>query len=189
MNSIVRSVLALLALGCCCGLAFGEDSPADTKAELLMLADLRGGSPSVFKYTSWSDAVLPAASGVTISGAKGARGDGGIGGNLTPVRDFTGVRFIDLALGVGAANEVPVVTVALNDADGTQVSAQLRIGQIVPNQPVWLQLPVSDFRTVGGFEGKTPGMDWSNIVQWHIQGDWVTQKPFHMVFIALRGRP
>jgi hypothetical protein len=31
-------------------------------------------------------------------------------------------------------------------------------------------------------------MDWTKVAQWQLQGDWVTKKPLHVVFIAMRVR-
>ena len=31
-------------------------------------------------------------------------------------------------------------------------------------------------------------IDWTRIKQWHLQGDWSTAAPFHVMFIALRTR-
>jgi len=153
-----------------------------------LIVDLRQNTPGIFSYATWQDKLLVSASGLVVQGSNGARGDGGLGRNIEPALDLSDVAYVEVALGVGARNEVPEVTIALNDADGTQVAARVRIDQIVPTLPVWLHVRRDNFTRVTGQDGKDGKMDWSKVAQWHLQGDWTTKKPFHVVFIALRVR-
>ncbi len=155
----------------------------------VLLADLRGEATAAYPYGSWTEAVKRAADGVTIIGAKGAQGDGGICGNMATPVDLTGMTYVEVALAVGQANEVPEVTVAVGDADETMASARIRIDQIVPGQRVWFRVPVHAFVLGSGkYAGKVAGMDWTKVAQWHVQGDWATKKPLQVLFIAIRAR-
>lgn len=173
-------------------------SAADEKPEVIapaapvpeapnLFVDFRGKLPGIFHYGSWQDKLAISASGIVIEGSKGAQGDGGMGRNIEPALDLSGDTYIEVALGVGMHNEVPDVTVAFNDADGTQVATHLHIDQLAPGQPVWLRVRRDSFARVAGQDGKDGKMDWTKVAQWQLQGDWVTKKPFNVVFIALRG--
>jgi hypothetical protein len=165
-----------------------EPAVAPAAPATVMIADLRKNAADVFSYSTWKDKLNPTADGLVVVGGKGAQGDGGLGRGIAPPLDLSRATFIEVALGVGALNELPEVTIALNDADGSQVSARIRIDQVVPKQPVWFRVRLSDFTPVNGVVGTAPGMDWTSVVQWHLQGDWTTKKPFQAVFIALRAR-
>lgn len=159
----------------------GPESPA-------LFVDLRTNPPGIFHYGSWKDRLGISPSGIVIEGSKGAQGDGGMGRGIDPALDLNTISYVEVALGVGAKNEVPEITVAFNDNDGTQVAARLRIDQIVPNQLVWLHVPRESFARVSGQDGKDGKMDWTKVAQWQLQGDWTTKKPLNVVFIALRVR-
>ena len=119
----------------------------------VLLVDLRENTPGIFSYASWKDKLLVSASGLVVQGSNGAQGDGGMGRNLAAAMDLSDVSYVEVALGVGARNEVPEVTIALNDVDGTQVAARVRIDQIVPTLPVWLRVRRDSF-TSPSFSGK-----------------------------------
>jgi hypothetical protein len=154
----------------------------------VLVADLRGETTAAYPYGTWTEAVKRSADGVLVVGTKGAQGDGGICGNMTPV-DLSGMAYVEVALAVGQTNEVPEVTVAVGDTDETLASARIRIEQIVPGQPVWFRVPVGAFVLGSGkYAGKVAGMDWSKVAQWHLQGDWATKKPLQVLFIAIRAR-
>src|SRR6185312_821330 len=125
-----------------------------------LFVDFRTNVSGLFHYGTWKDRLGVSPTGIVIEGSKGAQGDGGMGRSIEPALDLSGIAYVEVALGVGAKNEVPEVTVALNDADGTQVAARLRIDQIVPNQPVWLHVPRESFARVAGQDGKDGKMDW-----------------------------
>lgn len=165
-------------------------APAPAVSPTVMVVDLRGETIPAYGYESWKDRLTRSANGVGVIGGKGAQGDGGFcGPALSPALDLSGMQFIEVALGVGQGNEMPEVTIALADADGTQVAARIRINQIVPLQPVWFRIPVVDLQPgTGQSAGKILGMDWSKVTLWHLQGDWVTKKPANIVFIAIRAR-
>jgi hypothetical protein len=155
----------------------------------VMIVDLRGETTPAYPYGSWKDHMNRSADGVVVAGSKGAQGDGGFCGTLDMPLDLTGMTYVDVALAVGQGNEVPEVTVALNDADGTSASARIRIEQIVPGQPVWFRVPLASLRpATGEYAGKVTGFDSTKVVQWHLQGDWATKKPLQVVFIAIRAR-
>jgi len=155
----------------------------------VMIADLRGEATPAYGYESWTDRMNRTADGVAIVGSKGAQGDGGFCGSLSTPLDLTGMTYIDVALAVGPANEVPEVTVALDDADGTMASARIRIDQIVPGQPVWFRVPVATLHLGSGkYAGTVGGFDVTRVTQWHLQGDWATKKPLNVLFIAVRAR-
>lgn len=181
----VAAVFALVAFS-----HAAEPEPATAAAPaLVMLADLRGEAVTVYGYGSWKDHLNPTANGVVVLGGKGAQGDGGLCGNLTPNYDLGGATWVEIALGVGQTNEAATVVVGLSDADGTLVTARVRVDQIVPQQPVWFRVPLSEFRPVGGEQaGKLAGMDFSKVAQWHVQGDWAVKKPHQLVLIAVRAR-
>lgn len=160
-------------------------APAET---VTLLADFQQKTPGIFSYASWQDRLGVSASGLVIQGGKGAQGNGGMGRTLETPLDLSRETYVELAIAVGVLNEVPEVTIALNDADKTQCSARVRINQLMPQQPVWLRVRLSDFKPVKGQDGSDGKMDWTQISQWHLQGDWSTKSPFHVLFIALRTR-
>ncbi len=169
---------------------FAADAP-EQAAKPIMIANLTTTVPNVYGYESWQNrfGVAPGA-GFRIEGSKGAQGDGGFTHTLDQPLDLSKCAYIEVALAVQPDNEVPEYTVALVDADGTLVSARVRVDQLMPGQPVWMRLPVSAFVVTTdpkqrGSDGK---MDWTKVAQWHLQGDWTTKKPAQILFIALRGR-
>jgi hypothetical protein len=153
------------------------------------LADLRTNLPNGFANGSWQGKISVTPSGTMILGTKGADGKGEMGQTLEAPLDLSQEKFIELALGVGARNEVPEVTIAFSDATGTQYTARLRIDQVLPQQAVWFHVRLADFR-LNDWQGDRAGkkIDWTRIKQWHLQGDWSTTAPFHVMFIALRAR-
>ena len=188
MKPIPRAVVVLAAVFACGAPAFAADAAAPAP---IMIANLTTAVPNVYGYESWQDrfALAPGA-GFHVMGAKGAQGDGGFCHKLDEPLDLSKCAYIEVALALQANNEVPEYTVALEDADGTLVWARVRVDQLMPGQPVWMRLPVGGFAVSTdpkqrGADGK---MDWSKVVQWHLQGDWTTKKRAEVVFIALRGR-
>jgi hypothetical protein len=153
-----------------------------------MLVDLRAELPGLFSYSTWQGNFTVTPSGHAILGSKGAQGNGGLGRELSPAMDLGAVAFVEVALGTLAGNEVPEITIALNDADGTQFSARVPVDQLVPGQPVWLRARRENFRLNSVEPGKDSVMDWSRVVRWHVQGDWTTRRPIQMIFVALRTR-
>lgn len=154
-----------------------------------LFVDLRGEATAAYPYESWTEALRRTPDGALVLAGKGAQGDGGFCGNLNPAADLSGVAYVEVALAVGLTNEVPEVTLAAADADETQASARIRIDQIVPGQAVWFRVPLGAFQLGSGkYAGKVGGMDWTNVVQWHLQGDWTTKKPLQVLFIAIRAR-
>ncbi len=99
------------------------------------------------------------------------------------------MKYVEVALGTGPKNEVPAITIAFNDVDGVQYTASVRVDQLVPSQPVWFRVRVSDFK-LNDWKGDKTGkvINWTRISQWHLQGDWRTEAPCHVMFIALRTR-
>jgi hypothetical protein len=194
MKPSTRILLAVAALfGTAVIAASAEpETPAPAAAAApttAMIADLRGEAVVVYGYGSWKDRINPTATGLAILGSKGAQGDGGVCGTLAPVYNLGGATWIEIALGVGQTNEATTVVIGLNDVDGTLVTARVRIDQIVPGQPVWFRVPLAEFRPVGGeYAGRVPGMDFTTINQWHVQGEWAVKKPHQFVIIALRAR-
>jgi hypothetical protein len=170
--------------------AFAADEPAKPAAPepTTMIVDLRASQAGIFQYGSWNGKLVPAKSGMAVMGSKGAQGDGGFGQNIPDRIDLSQAEFLEVALGVVPGNEVPRVTIAVNDIDGTQFSAQISISQIVPGQPVWLRAHRNDFKLNNTERGADSLMDWTKIGQWHLQGDWTTKKPLSVIFIALRER-
>jgi len=153
-----------------------------------MIVDLRTNLPGVFQYGTWDGKIATTQSGLVVLGSKGAQGSGGIGCNIDPSIDLGKAVYLEVALGVAAGNEVPQVTIALNDADGTQFSARLLIEQLVPGQPVWLRVRRENFKLNDVEKGTDSLMDWTKVARWHLQGDWTTTKPCNVIFIALRAR-
>ena len=156
--------------------------------DLTMIVDLRNSPPDIFQYGTWSGKLAVSKAGLVVQGAKGAQGEGGFGQKLSERIDLSQATYIEVALGVVPGNEVPKVTIALDDIDGTQYTAQINIDQIVPGMPVWLRAKRDDFRLNNTQRGADSLMDWSKIQQWHLQGDWNTKKPLSVAFIALRER-
>lgn len=192
MRSFVVSIIVATAATLLTRPAFAaeektEATPPAADAPILIV-DLREKPPGIFHYATWQDKLGVTPNGIIIQGSAGARGDGGMGRNIEPALDLSAISYVEVALGVGAHNEVPEITLALNDADGTQVAARIRVDQIVPGQPVWLRVRRESFTRVSGQDGRDGKMDWTKVGQWHLQGDWTTKKPFHAVFIALRVR-
>jgi len=165
-----------------------KPAPQSPPDETSLLADLRTAPPGLFQYGSWNGKVTVTKSGLAVVGAKGAQGNGGMGSDLPAARDLSQVVFVEVALGVVPGNEVPQVTIALNDADGTQFTARINLDQLVPGSPVWLRARREDFKLNSGEKGADSMMDWSKVTRWHLQGDWTTQKPFQVIFLALRTR-
>lgn len=153
-----------------------------------MMVDLRTELPGLFSYASWEGKYTLTKSGLAILGSKGAQGNGGVGREISPAMDLSQVAFVEVALGTIPGNEVPQVTIALNDADGTQFTARVLVEQLVPGQPVWLRARRADFKLNGIEPGSDPAMDWSKVVRWHLQGDWTTKKPMAVILVALRVR-
>lgn len=153
-----------------------------------MIVDLRTGLAGIFQYASWKGRVVVTKSGLAVLGGKGAQGNGGLGREITPTFNFSAVHYVEVALGTIAGNEVPQVTIALNDADGTQFTARVQVEQLVPGQPVWLRVRREDFRLNDVERGTDGQMDWGRVARWHLQGDWTTMKPMNVIFVALRVR-
>ncbi len=165
-----------------------KSAPASPPEDLTMIADFRSPLPGIFQYGTWDGKVALAKSGLAVLGSKGAQGNGGFGRDLGATMDFSAVTEVEVAVGVVPTNEVPQFTVAFNDADGTQYTARITIDQLVPSQPVWMRVHKADFKLNNVERGADGVMDWSKVTRWHLQGDWNTQKPFGVIFIALRVR-
>jgi len=179
----------LIVLAVPISLRAGEDSkPAPPSDGTTLIVDLRTPPPGIFQYGSWQGRIAVTKSGLVVLGPKGAQGDGGIGCDLAPAIDGSGVDYVEVGLGTIPGNEVPEITLALNDADGTQCTARVRVDQLVPGQPVWLRARREDFRINSPEPGADAKMDWSKIARWHLQGDWSKGRPLRVVFIALRVR-
>src|SRR6478736_6535894 len=123
MKPLSIVTLALSAVLLTAGRADDAAKPAPAADETSLLADLRAAQPGLFQYGSWNGKVAVTKSGLAVVGSKGAQGDGGMGSEISPARDLGQVAFVEAALGVVPGNEVPQVTIALNDADGTQFTA------------------------------------------------------------------
>lgn len=199
MNAVLRRLFvsaSLIALASAAVSRAADAAPAAAPAatppppaEPIVIANLTQNVPGIFSYGTWQNSFAVAQNaGFRLQGSKGAQGNGGLGHNIEPALDLTKAEFIEVALAVQPGNEVPEFTVALNDADGTQYGARVRVGQIMPGQPVWFRLKLSDFSPIGGQEGKNRKMEWDKIGQWHLQGDWTTKKPANVLLIALRAR-
>jgi hypothetical protein len=183
------SVLILLLFGVSARAADAAKTEAVHAAgETVLIADLRTQPAGLFQYGSWNGKVAVTKSGLAVVGFKGAQGDGGMGAEIAPVLDLTAMTFVEVALGVVPGNEVPQVTIALNDADGTQFTARINIEQLVPGSPVWLRAKRADFKLNGVEKGSDSQMDWSKVTRWHLQGDWATKQPLQVIFVALRTR-
>lgn len=154
-----------------------------------IIADLRGPLEHTFSGGSWQGKISTTQSGCAVHGSKGADGKGEVGQNLQPLLNLTEAKWIEVALGVAPKNEVPNVTIAFNDADGIQYTAGIRVDQLVPGNPVWLRVKLSDFK-LNDWKGDKAGkrINWAKIASWHLQGDWRTEAPCHLIFIALRTR-
>jgi hypothetical protein len=155
-----------------------------------MIADFRTSLAGVDSSGTWQGKLALSSNGFVIQGSKGADGKGDISQKITPSLDLSKETFIEIALGVGAKNEVPEVTLAFTDVGGVQYTARIRINQVLPQLPVWFRVKLTDFKLnnwQGNMTGKT--IDWTRIERWHLQGDWATAAPFHVMFIALRSRP
>jgi len=185
-------LLATLLAAPLAGLAQDAAAPAAQPSAApapALFVDLRGEGTAAYPYESWTDALRRTPDGALILGSKGAQGDGGFCGNLSPSADLSGVAYLEVALAVGLNNEVPEVTIGAGDADETLATARIRIDQIVPGHAVWFRVPVGAFQLGNGkYAGKVVGMDWAKVVQWHLQGDWSTKKPLQVLFIAIRAR-
>ncbi len=188
MNNYFLRLALLASLATTVGLSAEEPAKTSAADPTTMIVDLRANPPGIFQYGTWNGKLAAAKSGLAVLGAKGALGDGGMGQDLPAPVDYRVYKYFEVALGVVPGNEVPYVTIAFNDADGTQFTARVLIEQLVPGQPVWLRVKQEDFRLNIRESGSDPNMDWSKITRWHLQGDWNTKKPMQVIFIALRGR-
>jgi hypothetical protein len=193
MNAPIRSLLltSSLVLAAMPGVFAADEKPAPVAPApepTILLADFRANVPGLFVYSSWQGKVSTTSSGTLVQGSSGAQGDGGMGSNIATALDLSHATYVEIALGLGVHNEVPELTIALNDADGTQVAARVRVDQLMPNQPVWLRVRRDQFTRVSGQDGRDGKLDWTKIGQWHVQGDWKTKKSCHVIFIALRLR-
>ncbi len=192
MTSLPRlaPTLAAVLFAGVAGFAAEPAAPAAAPAaELITLVNFTEPVPEVYGYGTWQNNFLVAPkAGFRVMGSKGAQGDGGFCKTIEPALDLSKNSFIEIALAVQSANEVPEYTVAFADADGTQCSARVRISQLMPGQPVWLRLKISDFVASTRDPGADGKMDWTKVAQWHLQGDWNTKKPAQVLFIALRAR-
>lgn len=185
-----KSGIALFLLLTNAAFLSAEDAPKPAPGieGTAMMVDLRAELPGLFSYASWEGKYTLTKSGLAILGSKGAQGNGGLGRDISPAMDLSQVAFVEVALGTIPGNEVPQVTIALNDADGTQFTARVLVEQLVPGQPVWLRARREDFKLNGIEPGSDPTMDWGKVVRWHLQGDWTTKKPMQVIFVALRVR-
>lgn len=199
IRSRVRSMsVAAAALAAVVPMHADDSTDTDTDTDLApqptarsgqLLADLRKGATTVTGYGTWTDHLNPSKDGVVVMGGKGAQGDGGFCVNAPAPFDLTGMSYVDVAIASGQLNEVPELTLALNDSDGTMASARIRIDQVAPRQPVWYRVPLEKLQTATGEHGgMVPGFDMTKVAQWHVQGDWATKKPLQIVVIALRAR-
>jgi hypothetical protein len=187
MKTLPSSLLFLCSLLLAAGLRAAE--PAKPAAnDTINIADLRKDTSAIYQYGTWEGKVAVTKSGLVVLGAKGAQGAGGFGHDLGSELDLTAATDIELALAVVPGNELPQVTIALNDADGTQVSARIAIDQLAPGQPVWVRARKADFTLNAGEKGKDSVMNWSKVAKWHLQGDWNTKKPCAVAFIALQAK-
>ncbi|HET7536441.1 MAG TPA: hypothetical protein VFJ90_08310 [Candidatus Didemnitutus sp.] len=185
-------ILALLSLAA--SFARAEEAPAAGAAAVPTdivkpIADLRTVLAESFSGGSWQGKIVNTANGCAVQGNKGADGKGELGQNLHPRLDLTGVKYVEVALATGPKNEVPAITVAFSDADDVQYTASIRVDQLVPGSPVWLRVHLSDFK-LNNWKGDKTGrtINWAKIASWHLQGDWNTTAPCHVMFIALRTR-
>ncbi len=185
----LKSSLVLLMAFAGFGLARAQEeaAPAAPPTGTKLIVDLRTELPGLFSYGTWEGKLTITKSGYAVHG-KGAQGNGGMGREISPSLDFNEVEFVEVALGTVVGNEVPYVTIAFNDADGTQYAARVLVDQLVPGQPVWLRVRRQDFRLNSTEPGDDSRMNWSQVTRWHLQGDWTTQKPMHAIFVALRMR-
>ena len=154
-----------------------------------LIADFRNNLPGVASSGTWQGKLGVSANGFVIQGNKGADGKGEINQKITPTIDLSKETYVEVALGVGAKNEVPEITVGFTDVEGVQYTARIRINQVLPQLPVWFRVKLTDLKLnnwQGNMTGKT--IDWARIERWHLQGDWATAAPFHVMFIALRTR-
>ncbi|HWA27403.1 MAG TPA: hypothetical protein VG734_17240 [Lacunisphaera sp.] len=158
--------------------------PDDT----VLLADFRAPIAGIFQYGTWNGKVGQAKSGLSIMGGKGANGKGGFGHDMDAAQDFSAITYFEIALGTAPANEVPQVTIAFNDADGTQFTARVTVDQLVPGSPVWLRVRRDNFKLNSVESGSDSAMNWAKVTRWHVQGDWTTEKPCSIIFVALRAR-
>jgi hypothetical protein len=187
----ISKVCAILLLPLLALRAHGADDsskPAPPIEGTVMMVDLRANVPGIFQYGTWKDNIGVSKSGLAIMGGKGALGRGGMGCAIATPMDLSHTEYVEVALGVVPNNEVPQITIALNDEDGTQFTARVNIDQIVPGQPVWLRARRADFALNSIEPGKDSRMDWSKVTRWHLQGDWKTDKSLDVIFIALRVR-
>jgi hypothetical protein len=154
-----------------------------------LIADFRTNLPGVASTGTWQGKLALSPNGFVIQGNKGADGKGEINQKITPGIDLSKETYVEVALGVGAKNEVPEITVAFTDAVGVQYTARIRINQVLPQLPVWFRVKLTDFK-LNNWQGNMTGkkIDWARIERWHLQGDWATTVPFHVIFIALRTR-
>jgi len=168
---------------------FAAEASAAPPPASVVIANFTEAVPSVYGYGTWDKnfGIAPNA-GFRVQGNKGAQGDGGFCKTIEPSLDLSKHAFIEIALAVQPGNEVPEYTVALTDADGTSCSVRVRVGQIMPGQPVWFRLNTADFAVSTRDPGKDGKMDWTKVAQWHLQGDWSTKKSAQVLFIALRAR-
>jgi len=199
MTSLPRLAPTLVAVLFASVAGFAAD-PAATPAaasapavapavEVITLVNFTEPVPEVYGYGTWQDNFLVAPkAGFRVMGSKGAQGDGGFCQKIEPALDLSKNSFIEIALAVQPGNEVPEYTVAFADADGTQCWARVHISQLMPGQPVWLRLKLSDFVVSTHDPGADGKMDWTKVAQWHLQGDWTTKKSAQVLFIALRAR-
>ncbi len=154
-----------------------------------LIADFRAPLQNTFSTGSWQGKIATTPTGCAVLGNKGADGKGDMGQELKPRLDLTGVKYVEVAFGTGPKNEVPAITIAFNDSDGVQYTASIRIDQVVPGQMVWVRARLADFK-LNDWQGDKGGrkINWAKIAQWHVQGDWNTEAPCHIMFIALRTR-
>lgn len=189
--SLLAVVAGALSTGALCAQDVSKEPKEPVPAvdsSLVMIENLRVTPPGIFQYGTWNGRVAIVKDGLAVVGGKGATGKGGFGRDREGPVDLSQARYIEVALGVVASNEVPQVTIALNDADGTQFNARIAVSQLVPGSPVWLRARRADFHLNDIERGSDGEMDWAHVTRWHVQGDWNTDGPCSLIFIALRAR-
>jgi hypothetical protein len=187
MKNTFLPLICSLALIAAAG-ARAQEAAKPAADPTTMIIDLRSNPPDIFQYGSWSGKLAVAKSGMVVLGNKGAQGDGGFGQKLSERLDLNQAEYFEVALGTIPGNEVPKITIAFDDIDGTQYTAQVDVDHLVPGSPVWLRVKRNDFKINPQYRGADSLMDWTKIQQWHLQGDWVTKKPMSVAFVALRER-
>jgi hypothetical protein len=182
-RNLLRAAFFSLAAFLVANTPLSAAEPAADKAAnpRRMLLDFSERKPD-FSYQTWEKDAVGSPQGLVISGRK-ATGKGGCGSSAVQW-DLSKERYLEMAVIVGVDNLLPAFSVMLKDRDGSSQSYRFNVESVAPNQSVRVRAVLSK-PSYTGDAGAKPGFDLTDVVEWHVQGDWTTEAKAQLLFRAL----